>query len=367
MSTRATWVLTVVSETTSSSAISALESPRARSLNTSSSRAVSSSRPRGGSAGVGAALANSWIRRRVIDGASSASPSATTRMPATSCSGGTSLSRKPLAPARSASYTYSLRSKVVSISTRTGRSPAAAMMRRVASMPSSSGMRMSMSTTSGSRSLAIVTAWAPSEASPTTSRSSSASRIILNPARTSAWSSAIRMRTVISGVSSAKAERGYPCSVILRPTVEWNPGADLEAAAGARAGVQLAPEDAHALAHADEAVASAAQATGRPGPRPPIADVQREVLSPIGDVHLGRYRGRVLDGVGDRLLDHAIGGVLDALGQRAALALDGQRHRQSGGSRALDQPVEAVERWGRGGLEVQHAEQSPDLGQRVAA
>src|SRR6266545_904367 len=67
------------------------------------SRAVSSSRPRGGSVGVGAALANSWIRRLVIDGASSASPSATTRMPATSCSGGTSLSRKPLAPARSAS------------------------------------------------------------------------------------------------------------------------------------------------------------------------------------------------------------------------------------------------------------------------
>src|SRR4051812_37505613 len=203
------------------------------------------------------------------------------------------------------------------------------MMRRVASMPSSSGMRMSMSTTSGSRSLAIVTAWAPSAASPTTSRSSSASRIILNPARTSAWSSAIRMRTVISGVSSAKAERGYPRSGMLRPTVEWNPGADLEAA-GALAAVQLAPEDAHALAHADEAVAAAAQATGRPGPGPPIADVQLEVLKAIGDVDLGRCRGRVLDGVGDRLLNHAIGGVLDALG-----AAGGARHPASTGAATM--------------------------------
>jgi len=59
--------------------------------------------PFGGLAATGAAEANSWIRRLVIDGASSASPCATMRIPAASCSGGTSLSRKPLAPARSAS------------------------------------------------------------------------------------------------------------------------------------------------------------------------------------------------------------------------------------------------------------------------
>ena len=41
--------------------------------------------------------------RRVIDGASRASPRATTRMPAASSSGGTSFKRNPLAPARSAS------------------------------------------------------------------------------------------------------------------------------------------------------------------------------------------------------------------------------------------------------------------------
>ena len=53
----------------------------------------------------GDALLAPSVTRRVIEGASSASPWATTRMPAASCSGGTSLSRKPLAPARSASYT----------------------------------------------------------------------------------------------------------------------------------------------------------------------------------------------------------------------------------------------------------------------
>ena len=51
----------------------------------------------------GDALLAPSVTRRVIDGASSASPWATIRMPAASCSGGTSLSRKPLAPARSAS------------------------------------------------------------------------------------------------------------------------------------------------------------------------------------------------------------------------------------------------------------------------
>ena len=52
-------------------------------------------------------------RRRVIDGASNASPAATTRTARTVSSRRTSLRRKPLAPARSASKTYSSRSKVV--------------------------------------------------------------------------------------------------------------------------------------------------------------------------------------------------------------------------------------------------------------
>jgi hypothetical protein len=42
---------------------------------------------------------NCSMTRRVIDGASSASPAATTRTAPMSCSGGALLSRKPLAPA----------------------------------------------------------------------------------------------------------------------------------------------------------------------------------------------------------------------------------------------------------------------------
>ena len=61
---------------------------------------------------------------------------------------GVSLSRKPLAPARSASKTYSSRSNVVTTRTRGAPSPEA-RIRRVASMPSSTGMRTSISTTSG--------------------------------------------------------------------------------------------------------------------------------------------------------------------------------------------------------------------------
>jgi hypothetical protein len=61
---------------------------------------------------------NCSMTRRVIDGDSSPSPTATTRTALMSCSGGAFLSRKPLAPAVSAWYTYSSMSKVVKIRTR---------------------------------------------------------------------------------------------------------------------------------------------------------------------------------------------------------------------------------------------------------
>ena len=76
-----------------------------------------------------------------------ASPAATVLMAATSSPGRTSLSRKPLAPARSAPKAYSSRSKVVR--TRTLGSGPAAVIRWVASMPSVPGIRTSISTTSG--------------------------------------------------------------------------------------------------------------------------------------------------------------------------------------------------------------------------
>src|SRR3954467_7565062 len=56
--------------------------------------------------------ANCRITRLVIAGERSASPAATVWIAAISCSGGSSLRTNPLAPARSASYTYSSRSNV---------------------------------------------------------------------------------------------------------------------------------------------------------------------------------------------------------------------------------------------------------------
>ena len=85
----------------------------------------------------------------MIRGDTTASPRATVRMAAVSSEGGTSLSRNPLAPARSALKAYSSRSKVVRMSTRVSAPGTAVVMARVASIPSRTGMRTSISTTSG--------------------------------------------------------------------------------------------------------------------------------------------------------------------------------------------------------------------------
>ncbi len=74
---------------------------------------------------------------------------------------------------------------------RGGRGRPGAVSWRVAVMPSVAGIRMSMSTTSGRSSLASRTAWSPSAASPVTVMSSWVCRIMRNPVRSSASSSAI--------------------------------------------------------------------------------------------------------------------------------------------------------------------------------
>ena len=78
-----------------------IERPLAISRRISVSRAVSSSISFGG-AGRGLRV-NCSITRLVTAGESSASPAATVRIAAISCSGGSSLRTKPLAPALSAS------------------------------------------------------------------------------------------------------------------------------------------------------------------------------------------------------------------------------------------------------------------------
>ena len=113
-------------------AISSFDRPSATSAMTSRSRSVSAS-----SADVGrgslALVANSATSRRVTPGESSASPRATARTAWISSTGSVSLTRKPLAPMRSASKTYSSRSNVVRITTRTSPNRGSTAMRRVAS------------------------------------------------------------------------------------------------------------------------------------------------------------------------------------------------------------------------------------------
>ena len=84
-----------------------------------------------------------------------------------------------------------------------------ARMRSAARRPSSSGIRMSISTTSGRRRRTTSTAARPSPASPTTCRSGSASRITRNPARSSAWSSAITTLISVAGAGSGAASPGW--------------------------------------------------------------------------------------------------------------------------------------------------------------
>jgi hypothetical protein len=181
-----TCVLTVASLTNKVPAISVLLPPRASSTRTSRSRTVSEASRDGAGMVCGGRCANASIRRRVTVGASMALPAAAARTAAMRSARGESLSRNPLAPARSASYTYSSRSKVVSMTTLGVCGPSEPpVSSRVASSPSMPGMRMSMSTTSGWCAAADATAAAPSAASPTTVMPSAASRMTQNPERTS--------------------------------------------------------------------------------------------------------------------------------------------------------------------------------------
>ena len=114
-----TWVLTVDSLTNTRAAISVLDSPRATAPNTSRSFSVRATY----AAGAGAASRN-WVSRSAdrSAGASTALPAWTVRIASRSSAGVVSLSRKPLAPWRIAVAARSSRLKVVSTTTRTGRS-----------------------------------------------------------------------------------------------------------------------------------------------------------------------------------------------------------------------------------------------------
>jgi hypothetical protein len=150
--------------------------------------------------------ANASSSRRASAGAITASPAATARIPASNSSGRMSLSRKPLAPARSAANAYRSTSNVVS--TRIRERPPAATMRGVASIPSTPGMWMSISTTSGRSSVIRRTASAPFAASPTISVSGVLSSSMRNPKRCSGWASTKSTEIMNGCLSGSKGRSG---------------------------------------------------------------------------------------------------------------------------------------------------------------
>ncbi len=131
----------------------------------------------------------------MVEGATTASPLCTARIALSRSPGGTSLSMKPDAPAFSPEKAYSSRSKVVRMSTFGG--SVSAQIRRVASTPSSFGMRTSMSTTSTEVVRSTSRASTPLPASATTSMSGWAASTIRKPVRSSTWSSTSITRIVM--------------------------------------------------------------------------------------------------------------------------------------------------------------------------
>ena len=157
-----------------------------------------------------------------------------------------------------------------------------------------------MRTTSGVSRRALSTACVPSEHSPTTSMSSSASRIIRKPARISAWSSTSSTRMLMPA-----------------PAVGWGAARAPRSRRPARGPPARAPVHRGALAHADEAVAAAgvAQLVVVARALAVVLDAQHDLVRLVRDRHAGARARRVLERVGERLLDDPVRRQVDPGGQ----------------------------------------------------
>ncbi len=219
--------------------------------------------------------------------------------------------------------------------------------RLVASIPSTPGMRMSISTTSGRSSRASATASSPSSASPTTSRSSCTSRIARKPARTSVWSSATRTRITPSWREAARAQR-------TRPRLRSRSRACRRRAVPVRA------------------------SRGSRGRRRPVRTsstvvdyLELDVVAAVANGHPRMGGPCVLERVGQRLLHDPVGGEVDAGGEPSRLALDRELYGQADAAHLLDQRVELREaglrpECGFGVGAAQQAEHATKLAERLA-
>src|SRR5215217_7551232 len=124
-------------------------------------------------------------------------------------------------------------------------------------MPLSSGMEMSMTTTSGCNSCARAIAARPSSASPTTSMSGCALTSDFSPSRSITWSSANTILSVFTGedLLLGRGRGGYA-------------RARSGAAARRRVYAERASDERHAFAHAQQPEAAARLAAGLTGDEP---------------------------------------------------------------------------------------------------
>src|SRR5580658_9567243 len=163
-------------------------------------------------------------------------------------------------------------------------------------------MRMSISTTSGWRALARAAASWPSAASPTTSRSSLASRRARKPLRTRAWSSAITTRITLG--------------------LHGKPGRDPEASLGTGAGLEAAAERRRSLSHAVDprTVADADSAVGRRNRgeirAAGVDDLDQDNIGPVADPDRHGCSGSVAGDVGQGFLDDPVGSEVGGSGER---------------------------------------------------
>ena len=226
--------------------------------------------------------------------------------------------------------------------------------RRVASMPSMPGMRMSISTTSGACASAAATASSPVPASATTSidagrlehrlEAGAHHRLVVGDDDAQPAHAARRRRAATARTSKPRPSRGPAVSVppnsaarSRMPTRPWPPGLG---GGGALAGV---------------------------------GDRQLERVGAVAERDRGVRAAGVLDDVRQRLLHDPVGGQVDALRQRPRLALDGQLDADAGGAGALEQLVELAEprlrrELGRVVLAAaQQLQRAVHLGHRLAA
>ena len=296
---RPTWVLTVASESTSRSAISALERPSATPSSTSRSRAVSGAgagrAAPGACSGSGSWCAKASSSRRVTRGATTASPRRRRGSRPAAASGGASLSRKPLAPARRPGERV-----LVEVERGEDEHPrGAAASRRSGASPRSRRRRASArpSARRRGRSAAVsATASSPSPASPTTDdvrpapRGPCGSRSAAAPGR-------------------RPAGRGS-CRATGKPRV-----ARASRRRGAGPASTAAAVDGGALAHPGEPVAARGRARAA---APVVGDLERERRrSPSAAGPSRRVRAaRVLERVGERLLHEPVDGELRARAER---------------------------------------------------